>query len=138
MANVRITDALTLSMLELIDDGIDSGAGAGTIKIYDSTQPTNADTAIGAQVLLATLTYSDPSKSTGTGRTLTFNSITDDTSAVAGTAAWARIANSTGTTQFDCDVTATGGGGTIELNTVTIGTGVTVSITSFTMTIPAA
>lgn len=138
MANLRFADTLANTMLETIDDGVDGGVSAGTIKIYDGTQPANADTAITTQTLLATLTFSDPSKSTVASRVLTFDAITDESSATAGTASWARIADSSGNTQFDCDVTATGGGGTIELNTTTIASGSTVSITSFTITLPAS
>lgn len=138
MPVLRLADAITQTILETVDDAIDGGSSAGTIKIYDGTIPTNADTAIGSQNLLATLTFSDPSKSSYASRTLTFASVTDESSATAGTASWARIADSNGNTIFDCDVTATGGGGTIELNSVAITGGGTVSITSFTATIPAA
>jgi hypothetical protein len=138
MANMRIAAAVRNSMLNVIRNAIDAGGGAGTLKIYGDTQPTNGDTAIGSQTLLATLTFSDPSASDASGGVLTFSVITEDSAADATEQAnWARIEDSTGAEVFDCDVTATGGGGTIELNTVAIVTGGPVQITSFTVTFPA-
>jgi hypothetical protein len=70
---------------------------------------------------------------------LTFSTITEDTSADAtGTATWARVRSSDAAQGFDCDVTATGGGGVIELNTVSIVAGGPVRITAFTFSIPAS
>ena len=56
----RISNAAAKAACDAIVDLIDGGAGAGTCKIYTATQATDPDTAIGAQVLLATLTFSDP------------------------------------------------------------------------------
>ena len=126
-------------MLDTVDDAVDAGAGAGTIKIYDGTQPADASVAITTEVLLATLTFSDPSKSTLTGGVLTFDTITDDTSADAtSTATWARIEDSNSSTVFDCDVGVTGSGASIEFNTVSFVATKNISMTSFTLTIPAA
>lgn len=138
MANVRILTAVRNSMLDQIKTAVDAGAGAGTIKFYTGTQATNANTALGAQVLLGTLTFTDPCASSSASGTLTFSTITEDSAADAtGTATWARIQDSTGTVVFDCDVTATGGGGTIELNTTSIVTGGPIRISSFTLSIAA-
>lgn len=57
MANVRITDAMQQAAMDAVVDSIDTG-GAGTIKIYDGTQPADSDTAVSTQTLLATLTFS--------------------------------------------------------------------------------
>jgi hypothetical protein len=68
---------------------------------------------------------------------LTFSAITQDTSADAtGTATWARIADSTGATVFDCDVGTSGA--TLNLNTTSIVAGGPIQVSSFTLTDPAA
>lgn len=140
MANVRIAEATRNAMLNKIRDLIDAGAAGGTIKIYTGSQPTNADTALGAQTLLGTLTYSGTSASDASAGVLTFDTITQDTAADAtGTAAWARIADSEGNTIFDCDVggTVQTTTGTIQLNTSSIAVGGPIQISSFTLTYPA-
>lgn len=139
MANFRITTAVRDSLANQLATLVDVGA-AGTIKIYTAAQPAGPDTAIGAQTLLATLTFSATAFGAGsvTG-VLTASAITDDSSADAtGTAVWARIADGNGLAIFDCDVTATGGGGTMEINSTSIVAGGVVRCTAFTITMPAS
>jgi hypothetical protein len=57
----------------------------------------------------------------------TAGTITDDSSATGGTAAKAALQTSAPADVVLCSVTATGGGGDIELSSVTIGAGATVS-----------
>lgn len=134
-ADPRLTNAAASAAADAVVDLIDGGAAAGTIKIYDGTIPTNADTAIGAQVLLATLTFSDPAFGAASNGVATASAITSDSSADAtGTATWARIADSNGTTIMDVTVGTTGED--INLNTVSIVAGAQVSITSLTYTQP--
>ena len=139
MANIRPALALRNALADTINTALNAGSGAATIEIYSGTIPTNADTAIGAQVLLAVLTCTDPAAPSASASVLTFSSITGDSSANAtGTATWARVKDSTGATVFDCSVTATGGGGVITLNTTSIVSGSPVSITSGTLTVPTS
>ena len=56
----------------------------------------------------------------------------EDTNANAGTAAQAQQKAAASTIIIECDVTATGGGGAIELSSITIGAGDTVRLTSLT------
>jgi hypothetical protein len=138
MANVRLPAATRNAIVAAVRDLIDADVGAGTIKLYTGTQPATGGGSIGASTLIGTLTFSDPCASSPTGGTLTFSTITDDSSADApGTITWARIADYSGDTVFDCDVTATGGGGTIVLSSVTAAAGDILRITSFTLTQPA-
>jgi hypothetical protein len=133
MANLRMTAALRNARCDAIKTAIDAGAGAGTIKFYTGTQPATADTALSGNTLLGTLTFTDPSAPAASGGVLTFSAITQDTAADAtGTATWARIADSTGATVFDCDVGTSGA--TINLNTTSIVTGGPIQISSFTIT----
>lgn len=134
-ADPRITNAVASASCDAIVDAIDGGAGAGTIKIYTGTIPTDADTAVGAQTLLATLTFSDPAFGAASNGVATASAITSDSSADAtGTAAWARIATSAGTTVMD--VTVGTSGEDINFNTVSFVSGATVAITSLTVTVP--
>lgn len=139
MATVRPALAWRNAQLDAANTLMNAGSGPATIEIYSGTIPTNADTAIGAQVLLAVLTCSDPAAPPASAGVLTFSAITGDSSANAtGTATWARVNDSTGATVFDCSVTATGGGGVITLNTTSIVSGSLVLITSGTLTVPTS
>ena len=136
MANFRIADTTRNAMANAIRDAIDGGAGPGTIKIYSGTQPADADDALGAQVLLATLTFADPCAPGAASGVLTFSAIVEDTQADAtNTATWARIQSSAGTNVFDCDVNTAGA--TINLNTVSIVANGPVRMNSGSITIPA-
>jgi len=136
MANLRLATASQAAMLNAIRDKIDAGSGAGTIKFYTATQPANANTAISGQTLIGTLTFSDPSASSTSTDTLTFSAITDDSAADnTGTITWARIADSSGNTVFDCDVNTSGA--TINMSAVAVNANDILRITSFTLTQPA-
>lgn len=137
MANVRLASASQQAGIDAIVDRIDGGTGAGKIKIYAGTQPANGNASTTA-TLLAELTFSDPAfGAASTAGTATASSISDDSSANAtGTAAWARIEDSSGNNIFDCDVGNTTAA-TIALNATAITSGGTVSLTSFTLTLPS-
>lgn len=135
MAVIHFANTLKDAVLAPIVTAIDAGSGAGTIKIYSGTIPTDAATAITSQVLLGTLTFSDPC-GTIANNALTMDAITQDSSADAtGTAAWARIADSAGVTVMDINVTTTGGGGALTLNTTNIVIGGPILITSFIISV---
>jgi len=106
----------------------------GYIRIYDGTQPATGDTAITSQVLLAELTFASTAFGTASGGIAVANSIGPDVSANAsGTATWARLFKSDGTTSvMDCSVGTSGAD--INLTTVTIVLGAAVSITAMTYT----
>ena len=107
---------------------------SGYIRIYDGTQAATADTAVGAQVLLAELRFGATAFGSGSAGVATANAITADSSANAtGTASWFRCLKSDGTTViYDGSVgTATAD---LILNTVSIVSGASVSITSLTIT----
>lgn len=136
---VNVTNAVAKAMADAFTTALDAGT-AGIITIYTGTIPTDADTAIGAQTLLATLTFSATSFGAATdanpGGLITANAITSDTSADAtGTAAWARILTQGGGTTI-CDVSVGTATSTIIFNTVAFTSGSTIAITSFTFTHP--
>lgn len=106
----------------------------GYLRIYDGTQAATADTALGAQVLLAELRFNATAAPAASNGLLTFNAFTADSSANAtGTATWFRALKSDGTTVvFDGNVGVTGSTSCLEMATVSIASGVQVSVTSFT------
>lgn len=72
---------------------------SGYLRIYSGAQPTNADTAIGAQVLLAELRYNATAFGAAALGVATANAFTADASANAtGIAAFFRALKSDGTT----------------------------------------
>lgn len=104
---------------------IDAGAGAGKLKIQVS----------GGGTTLSTHALSDPSAGAASAGVLTFNAIADDTSADdTGTAAQFVLTDDADTVVVTGSVTATGGGGDIELSSTSITLGDTVSISSLTIT----
>lgn len=62
--------------------------------------------------------------------------ITSDTNADGGTIAKAKFFNSSDVQKFACSVTATGGGGDIELSAVVITAGQTVAVSALTYEAP--
>lgn len=124
-------------------DAVAALCNSGTLKIYTGSQPTDANTAVGAQTLLGTLTFSatafGASSASGSAGskvvTATANTITDDSSADAtGTAAWFRVLKSDGTTiVFDGSVGTSGCD--LNLASTSIVSGEDISVTSFTITL---
>jgi hypothetical protein len=115
-------------------DAICPLANAGKLRIYDGTQAANANTAIGAQVQLAELTFNATAFGAASGGVATANAITSDTSADAtGTATWCRILKSDGTTVL-WDGSVGTSSANLVLNTVSIVAGATVAVSSLTYT----
>lgn len=113
-------------------DAITTFAGGSCkLRIYNGTRPATGGT---ATTLLAELTCNATFAPSASGGVLTLNSITSDTSADAtGTATWARVVKSDGTTHvLDCSVGTSGAD--INLNTTSIVTGAAVSVTSAVLT----
>lgn len=118
----------------------DAGAGAATIKIYTGSQPAGPDSSIGSVTLLATFTLNKPaygSASSGSA-SLSVSPAISTTAVASGTAAWCRVADSTSAGVMDGAVTATGGGGFLEISTTAISSGVTLNLTGGTLSIPAS
>ena len=128
--------------LKLSNDAVNAEADAlsvlldnGYLRIYDSTQPTNADTAIGAQVLLAELRFNADAAPSASNGVLTFNAITQDSSADAtGTASWFRALKSDGSTVL-FDGTVGTSGSDLNIATTSIVAGAIVGVTSFVYTV---
>jgi hypothetical protein len=115
-------------------DAITTFAGGSCkLRLYTASRPATG-AAISTQTLLAELTCNATFAAGASGGVLTLNAITSDTSADAtGTATWFRIVKSDGTT-FVLDGNVGTSGSDLNLNTTSIVSGATVSISSFTIT----
>lgn len=105
---------------------------SGYFDIYDGTQPTNADTAVGSQVKLARLTLSATAFAAASGGSKAANSITSAAALATGTASWYRITKSDDTAVFDGSVGTSSAN--LVMNSTAIQVGATVAVTSFTAT----
>lgn len=109
---------------DAVVDRLDVG-GTGTL-VYNTS----------GDVEVATLTFSATAYGAASGPTATANTITKDSSATGGTIAKAVQTGVTHGAVINCSVTATGGGGDIELNSVIVSAGQEVLTTSLTYTAP--
>lgn len=123
--------------LDSLVDRIDLNSPPGKVRIYSGTPPADADAALSGNTLLAELAMSNPAfgaaADSSPGATATASAISNDASADAtGTATFFRILDGSNNVVAQGAVTATGGGGELELNITTITAGVIVSITAMT------
>ena len=140
MADCRIHNDVAKQACDAIVDALDAGAGAAYIKIWTGSMPTDCQAA-DSGTLLAQLTCSDPAFGSAAdinpGARATANAITGDSSANnTGTAGHFRAYDSNDRCIIQGTVTATGGGGDLELNSVSISAGVQVDVTAWTVTVP--
>ena len=89
-----------------------------------------------ANAAVATVTFGNPAFGSSSGGTATANATVDDTNAVGGTIAKGEMRQGGAMPIVQFSVTATGGGGDIEMNSVVVSAGQTVHITSLTYTGP--
>lgn len=108
-------------MCDFVVDQLDEGTPPG-ILVFQTV----------ADVEVATLTLANPAFGAASGGTATAGIITADASATGGVVVKARLKNAAGTDKIICSVTATGGGGDIELDDVSVTAGQEVAMTSLT------
>ncbi len=123
---MAVTHASTVrdGLCNYVVDLIDAGAGAGTLQFQTS-----------GDVEVATLTFSDPAFGASSSGTATASAITSDTSATGGTVAKFKVYDSTATLVFSGAVSTSGSD--INLSSLSVGVGDTVSISSLTYSAPA-
>lgn len=132
-----MTTRIAVAVADAMANAAGPLANGGSIKIYTGAQPATVATAASG-TLLGTLTLSATAFGSSSSGTITANAITGDSSADnSGTAGWFRAFKSDGTTAIiDGSVTATGGGGDMQLDSVAIVAGGTISVSSWTITQP--
>lgn len=129
--NLKMTTAVRNALMDAITT---AAAGSGFIRIYDGTQATDANTAVGAQVLLAELTCNATFAPAASSGAITLNAITSDSSANAtGTASWFRLVKSNGTTVI-MDGSVGTGTHDLVINSTAISSGAAVAVTSAVFT----
>jgi hypothetical protein len=118
-------------------DNILVNANSGILRIYDGTQPADADTGITTQNILAELTMNATAFASASSGAAAAGAITNDSSANnTGTATWYRLFKSDGTTVI-MDGSVGTSGADLNINSVAIQANATVSVTGFTLTLPA-
>jgi hypothetical protein len=124
-------------------DSVSTDWGAGALlRLYNGSVPTDVNTALGAQVVLAVVTPT-PAAATAAGAGATKDMLggtkttTGTASASTGTnATFYRVYKSDGTTvKEQGTITATGGGGDMTLDNINIAQNQTVNVTAFTKSI---
>ena len=117
-------------------DAIETDTGtAAVLKIRTGAAPANCATADSGTVLVTMTLPSDWMAAANAGSKALAGTWQDASADATGTAAHFRVYKADGTTcQIQGTVTATGGGGDMELNNVSIGATQTVTVTSFTLT----
>lgn len=132
-SDIRYSTATLNGFLDTINTRLGSGA---LLRIYDGTKPTNADTALGAQVKLAELPLSATPFGAASSRSITANAITTDTAADAtGTASWATFTTSGGTRVMDVTCGVSGDSPDLVLDNKNIQSNADVAVTSCVLTL---
>ena len=129
-----ITTALRSTLADAAVDAVDVGAGTATLEIRTGSAPGPDNAATGT--LLATFNLPNPCFGSASSGVATANAITAVTGAAAGTAGYFRVKNRGATAVWEGSVGTSGAD--LNLNTTTISVGVDVSITSWTVTMPAS
>jgi hypothetical protein len=122
-------------MADTLVDRIDV-SGGGDIEIRSGARPASADAAATGTVL-ATVALANPAFGAAANGVATLVDPAAVTGVAAGTATWFRALDGAGATVMDGSVSATGGGGDLQLATTSISVGLTVDITGGTVTMPA-
>ncbi|AQZ67632.1 unnamed protein product [[Actinomadura] parvosata subsp. kistnae] len=140
---VRISTAARNAAADAIAALANGGTGPGVIRVYTGSQPTGPGSAP-TGTLLAEFVLSDPAFAAAVAGSVALDTTPSLTDAglADGTAGWFRMLDSTeaagaGLGIVDGSVTGSGGGGDLTMNTPVINTGVTVTITAGTATMPA-
>lgn len=135
-SNLKLSTGAKNAMIDAT--GLNAYIGTSAkLNIYAGTQPTDANTAIGAQTLLATLICNATAFGSASAGVLTAGAISSTTGlAGAGTgtsATFFRLTKSDGTTVV-MDGTVSSSAADLNLNNTSIASGQSVSVSSFTYT----
>ncbi len=139
--NFRISNVAAKRLADSFDDEINVGGAVASVRILSGSQPADPDT-VESGTLLAELLMTAVAFGAATdgapGGLLTAAAIADDASADnTGTAGYFRIRNdNSGTPDDVCDGECGTSGADLNLNTLEITSGSTVSITAMTVTMP--
>lgn len=127
----RLNDAARNRQADSIGDDFNNA----TLKMYTGTQPAAGAAATGT--LLVTMTLSADAMAGSAAGVASKSGTWSGTPTDTGTAGWFRVESATGGRWYDGAITATGGGGEIELISTSVNSGIPVTVSSFTITQPA-
>ena len=116
----------------IVDSSVVASLGSGSLQIRSGAQPASADDSASG-TLLCTITLSGFGASSSGSATASSLPISGTANAT-GTAGWARLL----TGAFNIDGTVATSGGDFTINTLSIVSGGSVSLTACTLTMPAA
>lgn len=135
----RIPNASRSAAVDGVTALLNGGSAAGYIEVRTGAQPSDPDDAASG-TLLATIPLNDPAFTAGVDGVATADVSPALTAAAVatGTAGWFRAYDSNDVSVIDGSATATGGGGDLQLNTTSLVTAVDVTVTAWTITMPAA
>ena len=133
-----MTTSLSVAQRNLaLDAALSPACDLGYLQIYSGTIPTNADTALSGNALLASLRFGATSFGSASAGAKAANAVTAAASAAAtGTATFFRALKSDGTTVVFQGSVGTSGA-ELNLNTVAIVAGSQVQCSSLSVTFPA-
>lgn len=120
-------------------DTVFNTLNSGNLRVADGTQPTDADTALGAQVDLADLAFGSTAFAAASSASKAANAITQDSAANAtSTATWATMQATgiafSGSNARVMDMSAGTSSANLNFNSVAISSGAAVSVSSLTIT----
>lgn len=129
----------TKAALDAIADACDAGSAnaSAVVRVYSGTVPTDCDTALSGNTLLAELVMSNPAfgaaADSNPGATVTASAISDDTAADAtGTATFIRILDRDRVAKVQITVAS----GQVTFNTTSLVANALVKITALTLFMP--
>jgi hypothetical protein len=126
--------SLAVARRNALLDAYGAQFNSGFLRLYSGTVPTDADTALGAQVLLGTLTFGSTAFGAAAAGSMTAAAITQDSAADAtGTASFYRAFKTDGTTVIEQGAVGTSGA-ELNLNTTSIVIGGPIQVSSFVRT----
>lgn len=136
---MRIDDTTRNAMCDAAVDLLDAGStnAGGKLQLWSGDKPTNVgDTPGGTK--LAEFDLPDPAFGAASSGKATANSISDTTGLADGTVGFARALDKDAVARWDNDDVGTDSANQIQLNTTDIANGGTVSVDSWTVTMPAS
>lgn len=134
---LRLSDSVRNAKVAAAVAKLDVGTGTtgGTIKLYTGAQPASPATAASG-TLLATIVLPNPAFGAPATGVASMGDPASVNAVATGTAGWARFADRDGNVCWDGHVTATSGGGVVELSSVSLTSGNPVDVTGGTYTQP--
>lgn len=130
--SVGLAASIRDAEMQALADLIDSGPGAGRLRIYGGSRPATG-LAPGLATLLADIELPKPCGSVALGQ-LVFASVLDGAGVADGNATWARFVNSAGAFAADVSAGGVGSGAIVQLQSPTISNGQTVRVVSGVLT----